>query len=143
MIRFFILTQDYEIIEHSLESNTPRLIDTEGELLTTFEFDGQEVDRSCGVTYQNKHLIFGGNVNKRQILQVDECGLIKLGSLPFDHRLGACCSTEDVMILCFNYNDENDLKKCRQASSPTGSWSELALSSFEHRDTAIAASPGN
>ena len=129
--------------KNSIVSKTPRLIDTKGELLTTFEFNGQEVDRSCGVTYQNKHLIFGGKVNKRQILQVDECGLTKLGNLPFDHMLGACGSTEDVMILCFNFEKKNDFKKCRQASSPTGSWSELALSSFEHRDTAIAASPGN
>ena len=129
--------------KNSIVSKTPRLIDTKGELLTTFEFDGQEVDRSCGVTYQNKHLIFGGKVNKRQILQVDECGLTKLGNLPFDHNQGACGSTEAVVILCFNYDNRNDFKKCRQASSPTGSWSEVARSTFEHRDTPIATSPGN
>ena len=129
--------------KNSIVSKTPRLIDTKGELLTTFEFNGQEVDRSCGVTYQNKHLIFGGKVNKRQILQVDECGLIKLGSLPFDLCIGACGSTEDFMVLCFNYDESTDHKICRQGSSPTGSWSELALSTYAHRDTAIATSPGD
>ena len=97
--------------------------------------------KSCGVTFKNKHLIFGGDENKRQVLQVDNCGLTELGLIPFDHSFGACGSTDKVIVLCFDVNSK-DAKECRQASSPSGPWTEMAQSSFGHRVTSIATSPG-
>ena len=123
-------------------SNTPRLIGTTGELSTTFDFNGQKITESCGVTFQNKHFIFGHAEKKRQILELNDCGLISIGSLKFDSKQSACSSTDQVILLCFNTESANDYKRCRQASSPTGQWSELALSKFDHRFTSIATSPG-
>ena len=136
------MTQKNETNE-KLESNTPRLIDTAGELSTTFDFNGKEVYESCGVTFWNKYFIFGGDKNKRQILKVEDCGLISFGKIEFDHFRGACGSTDDVVVLCFNYADSNDAKLCREASSPSGPWTRMSLSTFDHRSTSIATSPGN
>ena len=122
--------------------NTPQLIDTVGELSTTFDFNGAEVYASCGVTFQNKHYIFGGFANKRQIRQVSDCGLISMGTLDFDHYLGACGSTGGAVVLCFNYLYTSEHNRCRQASSPTGPWSEMVSSFQTHKQTAIATSPG-
>ena len=167
---------------NSIKSNTPKLIDSTGELSSKFDLDGQEVFKSCGVTFKNRQYIFGGDGenNKRQILQVkgvgrdrsfackseqkydlcftrknpiatdsrNHCGLVKLGSTPFEHRSGSCGSNNDAIVLCFNaytsgeYNGY-DYKHCRQATSPSGPWSDLELSTYEHRLTSIAASPGN
>ena len=130
---------------NSTDSNTPRLIEAAGEVLTKFKFDGQEVHSSCGVMFQNKHFLFGGETNKRLVLKIKNCGLSNIGSTPFDHRAGACSSTDEAVILCFNVEnkDNNDYKRCRQASSPNGPWTQLALSTYDHRYTSIATSPGN
>ena len=125
--------------KNSIKRNSPRLIETSGEVSTNFKFDGKEVDESCGVTFQNKHFIFGGNLNKRQVLQVKYCGLTTIGSTPFDHFEGACGSTDALIILCF---DTFDAKRCRQATLPTGPWTQMALSTYDHRWTSIASSPG-
>ena len=108
---------------------------------TTFDFTEQEADMSCAVTFKNKHYIYGGKVNKRPILQLNDCGLVSIGSLEFDLRQGACGTTNGVIVLCFNIKDQ-DLKLCRQASSPTGPWSKMSLSLSTHKQTAIATSPG-
>ena len=119
---------------------TNHLIDTENELSTYFDMNGQEVYGSCGVTFKNNYYIFGGQYTSMRILQVSACYLINIGSLGFYSSLGASGSNEDVMVLCFG---SGDMKSCRKASSPNGTWTEMALSTYEHRFTAIAASPGN
>merc|ERR1711935_1059920 len=120
-------------------SNNPRLIETSGEVLTSFRFGGKEVFASCGVTFQNKYFIFGGLDNKRQILQINDCSLTSVGLTPFEHFFGACGSTDTMVILCFN-DDKSDNKRCRQTSSPTGPWTQMALSTYDHRETSIASS---
>ena len=122
------------------KSNKPVLIDTADELSTKFKFNGQEVVKSCGVTFQNKHYIFGGKTNRRQILRIDDCDLISIGSTPFDHYLGACDSTDKMIILCFDFDDP---KRCRQASSPTGSWTQMEFSTYDHAWTSIATAQGD
>ena len=100
------------------------------------------------MTFQNQHFIFGGSPkgevqNNRRILQLEDCGLIKIDSdLSFDHRAGACGSTNKDIILCFNNDDPNDFNRCRQASSPFGPWTEMKLSIYEHDLTSIAPSQG-
>ena len=126
--------------KNQTESNPPRLIETAGELSTSFKTSGQEVYDSCGVTFQNKQYIFGGNTNKRQVLQIEDCGLIRIGTTEFDHVRGACGSTNTMIVLCFN---SFDAKRCRQASSPTGRWTQMQLSTYHHRFTSIAISQGN
>ena len=124
------------------------LIDTTGELSTTFDLNGHKIAGSCGVTFRNEYFIFGGSPkaevqNSRRILQLQDCGLIQINSdLSFDHRSGPCGSTNEVIILCFNNDDPDDFKRCRQSSSPSGQWNELTFSTYSHHATAIAPSPG-
>ena len=116
------------------------MIGTDGELFTGFSFNGQEVYLSCGVTHENSLFIYGGSANERQVLQVIDCGLNLIGILPFDHIEGACDSANGLILLCFV---ENESKLCRQAATPLGPWSEMTPSTYDHRWTQIATSPGN
>ena len=97
---------------------------------------------SCEVTYQNKYFIFGGRDYDSQVLQLVGCGLVRIGSITFDHRFGACGSSNDAIMLCFN-EATDDVKHCRQSASPNGPWSEMRPSGHGHRMTQIATSPGN
>ena len=139
---------NWQIDKKSTESYTPRLIDTVGELSTTFDFNRHQVYKGCGVEFQNKQYIFGSDKNKRQVLRIDDCGFVKLNELAFDHWAGACGSTDDVIVLCFaeyegfNGSGGKDYRHCRQASSPTGPWVEMEPTTFDHRYTSIATSPG-
>ena len=95
--------------------------------------------RSCGVTHENIFFIYGGFPNERQVLQLIDCGLSSIGTLPFDYAWGACDSSNGLILLCF---DINDTKQCRQATTPLGPWSEMTPSTYDHRATQIATSPG-
>ena len=132
-----LLLSTYEYLG---QSNTPRLIGETGELSTAFDFNDQEVYKSCGVTHENNLFIYGGHENKRQVLQVINCSLSLIGTTPFDHMYGACDSWNGIIVLCFSYFD---YKLCRQATTPLGQWSDMTLSKYEHRSTQIASSPGN
>ena len=129
-------------LSNSGQSNTPRLIGETGELSTAFDFqDFQSVFESCGVTHENNFFIYGGRYeNKRQVLQLTDCSLSNIGSIPFDHWYGACDSTNGTIVLCF---DVNDNKQCRHATTPLGEWRDMALSTYNHQGTQIAMSPGN
>ena len=73
--------------------------------------NGEDVLKSCGVTFKNQQYIFGGENSeskKRQVLQVEHCGLFKLGAIPSDFRLGACGSNEDAIVLCFSSYHSNE-----------------------------------
>ena len=128
-----------ETKSNSGQSHTPRLIGETGEITFGFDFNDQKVQYACGVTHANNFFIYGGNENKQQILQVTNCSLSPIGTLPFNHTWAACDSTNGFIILCF---DENDAKQCRQATTPLGEWSDMALSTYHHKYTQIAASPG-
>ena len=133
------LKQENKKVENSIESHTPRLISTTGELSTTFDFNGHNVTDSCGVTYQNKQFLYGSAGSPRQILELKDCGLINVGFLEVDHKRGACGSTNGVIILCFANDGHN---RCRQGSSINGPWSDMALSTYGHFETTIATSSG-
>ena len=121
--------------------NMAYLIQPTGELRVFFQYDHYEVDGSCAVTHKNIQYIFGGKKNKRQVLKLDECKLKKFGKtvLGFDHESGGCSTSNGVIYLCFDLNDH---KRCRKAESPDKEWSELTLSTFDHRLTSIATSTG-
>ena len=128
--------------KNSIESDPPRLIGTVGELSMTFDISAEAVYQSCGVTFRNEHFIFGGTT-PRQVLQVEGCGLVKVGTIPFDLRYGACTATSEVIVLCFDFSVVGDeYKSCQQASSPFGSWTQMVLSMYDHRETSIATSQG-
>ena len=82
------------------------------------------------MTHENNFYIYGGEGagNRRQVLQVDNCGLTLIGSLSFDHDKGACGSSNGVIVLCF---DVSDTKQCRKSTSPLGEWSEMTSSTYD------------
>ena len=108
-----------------------------------FELDEKaEVYKSCSLTWQNELHVFGGKSEKTQISKVTSCRLEPIGKLAFNHYYGDCVNVADnKVILCFN-NENGDYNKCRMASSPTGAFSEMALSQYHHRITRIATDDG-
>ena len=94
---------------------------------------------SCGVTHENNFFIYGGESNKRQVLQLVDCALTLLGTIPFNHEHGTCGSSNGLIVLCFA---DYDAKQCRKSLKPLGEWSEMTPSTFDHGSTQIATSPG-
>ena len=83
-------------------SNKRQFIDeTSGTLSTSFKFNRKEVHESCGVTHENKHYIFGGNKNTRQILQLSDCSLTEWHDPALFHEsYGQTMSTAIVGVRC-------------------------------------------
>ena len=109
---------------------------------TSFFLMGEntQVYYSCSITWRNKHFVFGGYNEKKQISQLIGCELKRVGSLAFDHFFGACTTVGDNLIyLCFNYAS-GDYKKCRMATSPIGQFEEINASTYNHHYVRIAAS---
>ena len=104
-----------------------------------FDLNYQEVKSSCGVTHENNFFIYGGESNKRQVLQLVDCALTLFGTIPFDHGFGPCGSSNGLIVLCFA---DYDAKQCRKSLKPLGEWSEMTPSTFDHGSTQIATSPG-
>ena len=122
------------------------LISTVGELPNSIDFNRAEVLFSCAVTHGNKFYIYGAEIHKRQVIQLVDCGLKSIGTLPFDHYYGACGSQAlsysgtHVILLCFDYTD---VKQCRYATDPLGPWNVMTESTWHHQSTSIATTPGN
>ena len=106
----------------------------------SFSLDtGTEVYSSCGLTWQNRHFIFGGANQMTQISMVDDCTLKLVGQLEFIYRYGACASVDDRLIyLCFT-NDSGSFRKCRYSTSPLGEFQQISDSNHDHFMTRIAA----
>ena len=104
------------------------------------------VYQSCSITFKNQFLVFGGakGDDRRQISRLSGCDLRRIGTLEFDHQVGACTSVNDEKIyLCFNSNYNapiGDRKKCRYANKPLAAFTEAASSKHGHIGTSIAAS---
>ena len=98
-----------------------------------------QVSGSCSVTYRNRFYVFGGWNQKRQISEVAQCELKRIGTLGFDHDEAACSNVDDREIyLCFDWNNR---KQCRSAVDPLGNFTEIPLSTYSHESTSTAASP--
>ena len=105
-----------------------------------FEFgNNTSVYGSCSMTYKNEFFVFGGaGESRRQISKLSGCRIERIGTLDFDHYIGACTGVRDTRIyFCFSRYDS---KKCRYAGNPLDTFTEAASSSFEHEATSIAAS---
>ena len=123
--------------------NRPLVIDGYGESISdvSFTFQGTQAYKSCSLTWKGQMLVFGGDENKTQIAKINKCKLEQIGSLVFNHYYGACTVGGDGDIyLCFNADDSNDYEKCRKSSDPTGLFSEIPLTKYEHRYTRVASS---
>ena len=122
----------------------PMLVDANdrrnGNVFMVFDED-TEVFHSCSLTWRNQFFVFGGDQEKRQVSKLSGCRLSLVGTLAFDHVEAGCSNVGDeVIYLCFNANNADDYKKCRSATAPLGDYTEVALSTYEHRYTRIASS---
>ena len=135
------------LILSTYKDNVPILTDAAGREDKDFNFEidnKAEVKYSCSLTWQNELYVFGGSAwqTNRQISKVTSCRLASIGQLAFEHVLGDCVSVAgNAIVLCFN-NADGDYKKCRMASSPTGEFSEMEQSRYEHIFTRIATNDG-
>jgi len=92
------------------------------------------------MTYQNQHYIFGGESNKKQILQITGCSLTNIGTLAFNFRHGACANVDDNSVyLCFSIAGGNEYRLCRFSTSPTGTFEKTDLSYEQHYMTRIGS----
>ena len=101
--------------------------------------DDTEVHYSCSVTYRGKLFIYGGQSEKTQISTLNGCKVERIGSLAFQHYLGACGNVNDEAVyLCF---DSNSRKTCRKSNEPTTNFVKVKDSLYDHYSTRIGASP--
>ena len=111
----------------------------DGNFLMLIDSDS-EVRSSCSVTWQNEFYVFGGNSKKRQISKLDGCELKSVGTLGFDHS-GSCSNmNDDTLYLCFNIDATEDYMKCRSATDPLGSFTEIPSTNYDHRYARTVAS---
>ena len=106
----------------------------------TMSFDKEtQISYSCAVTFRNRFYVFGGQKYKRQISEVKECKLTKIGNLDFEHSFGACSNLDNQKLyLCF---DQKNPKRCRSAVDPLKDFTKIPFSTHDHRATKTAASP--
>ena len=71
---------------------------------------------------------------------MSDCGLKRLGNLDFDMKGGSCFASNDIMVLCF---DQIDSQQCRRGTNPTGQFTEIQKSKFDHTVIRMSASNGN
>ena len=103
---------------------------------------GTEIDQSCSLVFKNEVYIFGGFNRRRQISQVSDCKLTRVGTLNFDFESSACTTIqESTLILCFD-NFGNDGRICRLADKPTGLFNTIIDSNFYHYNSKIASNNG-
>ena len=125
-----------------ITNNRGLLLQSDKDFALTFD---QDVSKSCSLTWRGDFYIFGGDrqsKSERQILKLIDCIIFPLGSLSFEHYYGGCGTSDDELIyLCFTEKDGNH-KKCRSATSPQGSYSELPVTNYIHRRTRIGVNPG-
>merc|ERR1711935_785762 len=105
-----------------------------------FEIDEEaEVFASCSLTWENDLYVFGGYYKKTQISKVKSCRLEPIGQLDFNLYYGDCVNVaSNKIVLCFNSETNGDFKQCRMAPLPTGAFSKITPSQFDHRYTRIA-----
>ena len=53
---------------------------------------------------------------------------------------GSCFASNDIMVLCF---DQIDSQQCRRGTNPTGQFTEVQKSKFDHTLIRMSASNGN
>ena len=98
------------------------------------------VSGACSVAHNNKMWVFGGQEGsaKRQVLEVSDCEVQKVGELDFDLYLGSCAVAHDEFYLCFNYKVDSDV--CRRGSDPLGSFSQISKTAHSHSLASMASS---
>ena len=92
---------------------------------------------ACSINWQNELYILGGARHKRQIIRLFDHRLKRVGDLSFDLRSGTCSMMQNTLYLCFDYDDS---RRCRWSTGPLNQFSEVALSTHNHRFSQISCS---
>ena len=96
---------------------------------------------SCALTHRNRHFVFGGSSQKRQISELIGCKLVRVADLSFDLYGGACTvDNMDSMMLCFHNSATQDCWKSQDIDKP---FVKLSKSVYTHQYTSIASNEGN
>ena len=122
-----------------------------------FESD-LSIAKSCSLIHKGLLYIYGGLVDKRQVLKLDWCKdhntsrekwghtkLMKVGQLQFDFTGGTCATNGAVFVLCFGSIGS---RTCYRSDSPVSSldwwtWFEpMVKSHHNHQLSLITSSPG-
>ena len=130
--------------------NVPLLTNSAGREDKDFNFEIDEeagVSNSCSLTWKNELYVFGGDIGSEtntQISKVTSCRLETIAQLAFNHVYGDCVNVaSNIIVLCFNSaSTSGDERKCRMASSPTGDFSVMTPSRYDHKYTRIATNDG-
>ena len=114
--------------------------------------------KSCSLIYQGRLYVYGGLVDKRQILELNWCQdyrtgsevwgytkLIKVGQLQFDFEDGTCATNGVVVVLCFGSIGS---RTCYRSDTPrpTSDWwtwfEPMVKSHHNHQSSLITSSQG-
>ena len=78
----------------------------------------------------------------KQIAEVVNCGLSKIGELGFDLEDGACTVANNEIYLCFSQHAQSATKTCGKISDPLSTFSNINDTTYGHSKAYIAASTG-
>ena len=96
---------------------------------------------TCTVNWKNQNYIFGGVDKMRQILKIEDCKVKNIGELTFNHRFGTCATvSNEVIYLCFNHRPATTMKLCRTSQLPTGTFTDITKSLYDHPQAKIVNS---
>ena len=107
-----------------------------------FDFGDFGASHGCGLTWQNKHFIFGGDQHlRREISQVSGCTLERVGKLRPGLTGHACTNMNGRIFLCFPMLMEAKWQSCYVSETgPMGEFNEIARTRYPHTCTRIASS---
>ena len=99
----------------------------------------QQMPFVCSVAHKNRMWVIGGQyIWKRQVSEVTDCAVRKVGELDFDLLFGSCASAHDQLYLCFDKSGDGNV--CRRGSDPLGSFSLISSTAHAHSTASMASS---
>jgi len=138
--------------KHSWEWKRPLVTDISGKADYNIWFTIEDVytqggagaQGACSVTYKNQMLVFGGaKRHGDQISRIDECRLRRIGTIPFQFRVGGCAVSQGKIFLCFTEDDNESFDKentCFAAQDDLNFEMLQEKSIFTHQDIRIGGS---
>ena len=151
------------IITQNTRSIRPFVVDlTRNPNLTDINQDWFKSDlsitKSCSLVHEGYLYIYGGLVDKRQVLMLNWCKdhntnrekwghtkFMRVGQLQFDFTDGTCATNGAVFVLCFGSIGS---RTCYKSDTPVTSsnwwtWFEPMVKSYHnHRLSRVTSSPG-
>jgi len=113
-------------------TNVPMVITLNGEVDDDINFTfgvNTQVHGSCAASWFNRMFVFGGLNQKRQMSEVQDCKLKRIGDLDFGFVGGGCNTFSFGIMLCFDYDAD---KKCHSFNGET--FKTKPSSKYSHRE---------